>query len=72
PEDSGEILAGHLIKLMRATQMPNGLSGIGYRAQDIEPLTAGAWLQQRLLKNAPRAISRDDLKTLFGKATAYW
>ena len=57
---------------MRATQMPNGLSGIGYRAQDIEPLTAGAWLQQRLLKNAPRAISRDDLKTLLGKATAYW
>ena len=32
PEDAGEVLAGRLVELMRATGMPNGLRGIGFDA----------------------------------------
>lgn len=71
-DDSGEILAEHLIKLMRATDMPNGIGGVGYRETDVGALSEGTFLQQRLLRNAPRDISRDDLKNLFSGAMAYW
>ena len=30
PEDAGEVLAGRVIELMRATGMPNGLAALGF------------------------------------------
>jgi len=72
PEDSGEVLGKHLVSLMRATGIPNGISGVGYGERDVDALSAGAFAQQRLLTNAPRDISRGDLAQLFRGAMRYW
>lgn len=72
PEDAGEVVATRLIELMRATAIPNGLAGVGYGGDDVEGLTEGAYLQQRLLKNAPRPVGRDELRALYRGAMAYW
>ncbi len=72
PTDAAEVLAGHLIKLMRSTGIPNGISGVGYGERDINALSVGAFAQQRLLTNAPRDVGRDDLGRLFRGAMRYW
>jgi alcohol dehydrogenase class IV len=72
PKDAGEVLAGHLIKLMRSTGIPNGISGVGYGERDIDALSEGAFAQQRLLTNAPREIGRGQLEQLFRGAMRYW
>ncbi len=71
-EDAGEVLSGQIISLMKATEIPNGLTGVGYGNEDIPALTEGAYPQRRLLENAPRDISKDDLAGLFENAMAYW
>jgi alcohol dehydrogenase class IV len=68
----GERLAGRLTALMRATGIPNGLSGVGYGEDDIDTLAAGAFAQKRLVDNAPRSVDRDDLAALFRAALRYW
>ena len=70
--DAGEALAQRLVELMKITDMPNGLSGVGYSEDDIADLTEGAFPQQRLLKNAPRDIGHETLSGLFQGAMAYW
>ena len=70
--DAGEVLAQHLIELMRATGVPNGISGVGYAERDVDALSDGAHAQQRLLINAPREVGRDDLRALFRGAMRYW
>jgi hydroxyacid-oxoacid transhydrogenase len=70
--DAGALLADTVIKLMRATGMPNGLSGVGYSEADIGELAKGAFPQKRLLDNAPREISMDDLKSIYRNALRYW
>ena len=72
PKDAGEVLAKHLIALMRATGIPNGISGVGYGEKDVAALSEGAFAQQRLLTNAPREVGRDDLERLFSGAMRYW
>jgi len=72
PKDAGEVLAKHLIALMRATGIPNGISGVGYGEKDVAALSEGAFAQQRLLTNAPREVGRDDLERLFSSAMRYW
>ncbi|MDH3475315.1 MAG: iron-containing alcohol dehydrogenase [Rhodospirillales bacterium] len=71
-EEAGEVLSEQLVSLMKATAIPNGLSGVGYGVGDIPALTEGAYPQRRLLDNAPREISRDQLSGLFQDALAYW
>jgi alcohol dehydrogenase class IV len=71
-EEAGEVLSEQLISLMKAAAIPNGLSGVGYGEGDIPALTEGAYPQRRLLDNAPREISRDQLSGLFQGALAYW
>lgn len=70
--DAGEILADRLIALMRTTDMPNGIGGVGYTEGDIPGLTEGSFPQRRLLDNAPRAIGRAELAGLYKGALAYW
>ena len=72
PRDAGEILAGKIIEFMQATKFPNGLNAVGFDERDLDALVEGAFPQQRVLKNAPRDVSRDDLKRLFGGAMSYW
>lgn len=71
-EDAGDVLSETIIALMKATDIPNGLRGVGYAQRDIPALTEGAYLQRRLLDNAPRAISKDALADLYHNALAYW
>jgi len=70
--DAGEALAEHLIGMMRATGMPNGISGVGYGEDDIPALAAGAFAQQRLLQNAPVHVTEEDLQRLYREALRYW
>jgi alcohol dehydrogenase class IV len=72
PKDAGEVLAEHLIRLMRSTGIPNGLSGVGYGERDVDALSQGAFAQQRLLTNAPREVGREHLPQLFRGAMRYW
>jgi hydroxyacid-oxoacid transhydrogenase len=71
-EDAGEVLAGELIRIMRAVRMPNGLGGVGYTDEDVPALTEGAYPQQRLLQNAPREMTKPVLADLFRQAMRYW
>jgi alcohol dehydrogenase class IV len=70
--DAGLALAGRIIELMRATQMPNGLAALGYTKSDADALTDGAFPQRRLFANSPREVSRNDLHHLFETALSYW
>jgi len=71
-DDSGQVLAARVIELMRATAMPNGLAALGFDATHLDALAAGAEPQYRVIRNAPKDVSRDDLIALFGNALSYW
>lgn len=72
PEDAGEALAKHLIGMMQATDFPGGLAYIGYDERDVDALTEGAFPQRRVIGNAPRDVSKDDLRGMFRAALKYW
>ena len=72
PADAGELIAGRLIELMRATGVPNGLSGVGYGPDDAPALADATLPQHRVTKLAPRAVERADLERLFVDALRYW
>jgi alcohol dehydrogenase class IV len=71
-KDAGRLLADAILRLMKATGMPNGLEGVGYKQADIGELAKGAFPQQRLLKNAPCDLSLEDLSAIYGDALRYW
>ena len=72
PSDAGELLAQRIEELMRRTNMPNGLGGVGYTAIDIPALRDSAAPQKRLLANAPRPTDGPELETIFASALRYW
>jgi hydroxyacid-oxoacid transhydrogenase len=71
-EDAGNILANALIKVMKQTGMPNGLSAIGFNDADVERLAEGTLPQHRVTKLSPRSASKEDLMQLFREAMRYW
>ena len=71
-DDAGAALADQIIALMKATNMPNGLLGVGYEAADIDELVAGSLPQRRLLDNAPIEIDKVVLTELYEGALSYW
>jgi len=71
-KDAGDLLANKIVEMMKSTGIPNGLQGLGYRKDDIEDLTDGAFPQKRLIDNAPLPIVREELKGLFQNALSYW
>ena len=71
-EDAGNILANAIIKVMKQTGMPNGLSAIGFTDADAEALADGTLPQHRVTKLSPRAATKDDLVLLFKDAMRYW
>lgn len=72
PDTAGDILADHFIQMMKATGIPNGLSGLGYGTKDIPALAERAFPQKRLLDNGPRPVNMEDLIKLFEDAIRYW
>ncbi len=72
PAEAGPALADRVVELMQATNMPNGLTGVGYTAADVAGLVDGSLPQRRLLDNAPIDIDREVLTTLYEGALSYW
>jgi hydroxyacid-oxoacid transhydrogenase len=70
--DAGEVLAGRIIDLMRATGMPNGLTALGFDEAHLDALATGAEPQYRVIKNAPIDVGRDEIRSLFRAALRYW
>jgi alcohol dehydrogenase class IV len=70
--DAGEVVAGKLIEMMRAVNFPNGLNAVGYTDADAETLAERAFPQQRVIKNAPRDVTKASLAELFKGAMRYW
>lgn len=68
----GDLLADKVIGMMRTIGVPNGLTGVGYSADDVPALVEGAWPQKRVIDNASRPITRDDLTIMFENALSYW
>lgn len=64
-EDAGLFLCVELRRLMSDTGLPSDLTQAGYCINDVPALCEGAALQARLLGNAPRPVSSDDLTKLF-------
>lgn len=70
--DAGEILAATIIEMMKATSIPNGLSGIGFSSTDVKALTESALRQKRAIANSPRETDATDITNLYNGALAYW
>ena len=71
PGDAGAALAEALVTMMRDTEIPLGLEPLGYTAADVAMLAPLALAQRRLVDNAPRAVSLDEMRALFDGAMSY-
>jgi len=71
-ENAGELLAGAIVDLMRKTGIPNGLSAIGYRPDDVDQMVASTLPQHRVIKLSPRPVEAEDLKQLFLDSFTCW
>ena len=72
PEDAGEVLAGRVIEMMRATDIPNGIGALGFGEAQLDALAKGAEPQYRVMKNAPIDVDHEVLTKLFRAALRYW
>ena len=72
PDDAGEVVAGRIVGLMRATGIPNGLEEVGFTADDAQALAESAFLQKRAIGNAPKETTQDDGVAIFRAAMRYW
>jgi hydroxyacid-oxoacid transhydrogenase len=70
--DPGEAISGRIAEMMKATRMPNGISGVGYGRGDVTALTEGTIVQRRLLDNAPVPVDRALLGELFADSLTCW
>lgn len=68
----GNILADGLIDIMRRIGVPNGLQGLGYGDDDLDALTEKGWKQRRVVDNAARRISKEEMREIFAGALRYW
>ena len=66
------MIAARLVELMKLTDMPNGLSDLGYTDDDVDALTAGAYPQRRLMDNSPLELDKSELATIYRNAMQYW
>jgi len=57
---------------MRATHMPNGLSGVGFDQSHIKALAESSIRQGRAIANAPRDSNIVDIENMYSNALSYW
>ena len=69
---AGAILANRLVEMMRALDLPNGLSALGFTAADIPALAKGTLPQHRVTKLSPRPASEQDLAAMFEESLTLW
>lgn len=72
PEAAGEILADRVIHFMKLTDMPNGLSAVGYIDDDIPALVKGTLPQHRVTKLSPIEAGEQELTKLFEDSMQVW
>jgi hydroxyacid-oxoacid transhydrogenase len=70
-QDSGEVLAQRLIQMMQQTDMPNGLSGVGFGEEHIKDLAASTFRQTRAIANSPRETNLVDIENIYRAAISY-
>ncbi len=71
-DDAGEVVSKRIIELMRGTHMPNGLTGVGFTADDVKPMAASSHRQTRAIANAPRLAGLADIENIYTAALSYW
>lgn len=71
-EDSGELIADRIIQLMKQTDMPNGLNGVGFTGDDIQDLSNSSIRQARAISNSPRETNLVDIENIYRNALSYW
>ena len=72
PEETGDVVAGRIIELMRATGVPNGIGGVGFKKDDAAALAASSVRQGRAIQNAPRIANEHDIASIYADAVSYW
>jgi hydroxyacid-oxoacid transhydrogenase len=72
PEDAAEVLRELVVYFMRALDMPNGISAVGYTAEDIPALVEGTMPQHRVTKIAPIEVDGKLLTNLFSESLTIW
>lgn len=72
PEDAGAVLAARVVEFMRALDVPNGLSAVGYPEGDIPALVEGTLPQHRVTKLSPIPAGPEDLASLFRASMRIW
>lgn len=70
--DARHVLPNTLLSLMRDTDIPNGLSALGYGEADLNSIVDGALKQQRLLACSPRSVAADDLSAIVLASMEHW
>jgi hydroxyacid-oxoacid transhydrogenase len=72
PDDAGDILSKELVRIMKLTGMPNGLSALGYNESHIPGLVKGTLPQHRVTKLSPRPAGEAELAELFRESMTVW
>ena len=72
PADAGDILADRVVEFMQRLNIPNGLSAVGYTAEDIPALVQGTLPQHRVTKLSPRPAGEEELTRLFEESLVVW
>lgn len=71
-DDAGALLAARVIEFMRALEVPNGLTAVGYTGADIPALVEGTLPQHRVTKLSPIPAGPEDLASLFRTSMRIW
>lgn len=71
-DEAGQILSDTIVRIMKLTGMPNGLSAVGFTEADIDDLVKGTIPQHRVTKLSPRPASEEDLRAIFRDAMTCW
>jgi hydroxyacid-oxoacid transhydrogenase len=72
PEDAGNLLADAIIRIMRQTNMPNGLKAVDFDEHDVDRLVEGTLPQHRVTKLSPRPADANALRRLFLDSMTLW
>jgi len=71
-EEAGPILAQQVVNIMKKLEMPNGLSSVGFKSEDIPALVAGTLPQHRVTKLSPIPAEAEQLTELFENSMTLW
>jgi alcohol dehydrogenase class IV len=70
--EAREVLPQTLMRLMRDTDVPNGLAALGFGDADVGGIVDGALQQQRLLAGCPRPVGADELEAIVRASMQHW